>query len=230
MTSGATPRSPGRTPVRRPTRGRRPAGADTRSEIVDAARRAFAEHGYDGASLRGIARAAGVDPSLVHHYFDGKAALFAETMEIGLDPQAVVDGVLAGDAEELGVRAVRTFFRVWDSPQRRPQLVALLRSAVTHEEAGRVLREFLAGEVFGRMVVQARMARDGGEPRATPEEQRRAGLAAAQMLGVAVLRYVVRLPALSEAPLEDLVPPLAATVQGYLVPRPDEDYNSLGDE
>lgn len=224
--------SPGREP-RAPqarARGRRPAGADTRADILVAARSAFAQQGYDGATLRGIARTAGVDPSLVHHYFDGKAALFAETMEIGIDPAAVVARVVAGDPAQVGLRAARSFFTIWDSPDRQPQLVALLRSAVTHEDAGTVLREYLVAEVFGRMVVQLRLAREGGPSAPTPDEQRRAGLAAAQMVGVAVMRYVVRLPAVSEAPPQVLVPPLAATLQGYLVPEPPDRYNSLGDE
>ncbi len=221
--------SPGRAPRAR-SRGRRPAGADTRADILAAARSAFAEHGYDRATLRGIARTAGVDPSLVHHYFDGKAALFAETMDIGIDPAAVVARIVAGDPGQVGTRAVHSFFTIWDSPERQPQLVALLRSAVTHQDAGTVLREYLVREVFGRMVLQLRLDREGGPPVATPDEQRRAGLAAAQMLGVAVMRYVVRLPALSEAPPDVLVPPLAATLQGYLVQPGAHGYNSLGDE
>lgn len=224
--------SPGREP-RAPqarARGRRPAGADTRADILAAARSAFAQQGYDRATLRGIARTAGVDPSLVHHYFDGKAALFAETMEIGIDPAAVVARIVAGDPAQVGTRAVRSFFTIWDSPERQPQLVALLRSAVTHQDAGTVLREYLVREVFGRMVLEVRIAREGGPPVPTPDEQRRAALAAAQMLGVAVMRYVVRLPALSEAPLEVLVPPLAATLQAYLVQEHPDEYNSLGDE
>jgi AcrR family transcriptional regulator len=225
MSPGREPRSP-----RARARGRRPAGADTRADILAAARTAFAEQGYDRATLRGIARTAGVDPSLVHHYFDGKPALFAETMEIGIDPATVVGRIVAGDPAEVGTRAARTFFTLWDSPERQPQLVALLRSAVTHEGAGRVLREYLVGEVTGRILLEVRLARDGGPPLLSAEEQRRAGLAAAQMLGVAVMRYVVRLPSLSDVPLEVLVPPLAATLQAYLVQGRTSGYNSLGDE
>jgi AcrR family transcriptional regulator len=75
--------------------GRRPGRRDTRAEIVDAARAAFTERGYDGASLRGIAREAGVDPSLVHHYFDGKAALFVAALDLPADPRAVKEQVEA---------------------------------------------------------------------------------------------------------------------------------------
>ena len=75
--------------------GRRPGHRDTRSEIVDAARAAFTERGYEGASLRGIARDASVDPSLVHHYFDGKAALFVAALDLPADPRAIKEQVEA---------------------------------------------------------------------------------------------------------------------------------------
>lgn len=211
-----SPRAPS---PRTPGRGRRPAGADTRADILAAARAAFAEQGYDRASLRGIAREARVDPALVHHYFEGKAALFAEVVQIGVDPRAVVDRVVVGDPGLVGERAVRAFLAVWDDPSRRPQFVALVRSAVAHEAAARMIREFLAGEVFGRIVVAVRRAQHGGPERPTPEEATRAGLAAAQMLGVGVMRYVVELPALVDASPEDLVTLLGATLQRYLVPE-----------
>lgn len=87
---------------------------------------------------------------------------------------------------------------------------ALVRSALTHEEAARVLREFLVAEVFGRIVLHFRLGDDSTSPPVlSPEETRRAGLAAAQMMGLAIMRYVIGFPALAEAPAEELVPPLA---------------------
>lgn len=196
-------------------RGRRPAADDTRGSIVLVAREEFAEKGYDATSLRGIARTAGVDPSLLHHYWDGKAALFAETMEISVSPSVVVPRVVDGPPEQVGERAVRAFLSLWDAPERRPQLVALLRSAVTHEAAARSLREFLAGEIFGRIAAGVR----GAAP-APPDEALRTGLAASQMLGFAVMRYVVRLPAVADAPAEEVVTLLGPTLQRYLAPGP----------
>ncbi len=72
--------------------GRRPGNADTRGEIIEAAKRVFAAKGYDGASLRAVAREAEVDPALVHHYFDGKASLFVAAMALPFDPRTVQDG------------------------------------------------------------------------------------------------------------------------------------------
>jgi AcrR family transcriptional regulator len=195
-------------------RGRRPGGPDTRAAIVDAARSSFAAKGYDKASLRGIARDAGVDPALVHHYFDGKAALFAETMAVPVNPAEVIGRVLEGDRDRLGWRLVETFLTVWEPPERREALVALARSSMTSEEAARMLREFLGREVFGRVAASTGAA----------DPQLRGALAASQMIGLVMARYVVRLPGLADASRAELVEHLGPVLQRYLVderPRPE---------
>ena len=195
------------------SRGRRPAGADTRLAIVDAAREEFARKGYEATSLRGVARSAGVDPALVHHYFDGKSGLFAAVMEIPLDPSTVISGVLTAPREDLGATVVRTFLEVWDTPDVNERLVGLVRSAVTHDDAARMMREFLTREIFGRLVHEVRV-RDGrlGDP----GEDLAAGLAASQMVGLAMLRYVIGHPPVVDAAVEDLVALAGPTLQRYL--------------
>ncbi len=195
-------------------RGRRPGGPDTRAAIVDAARSSFAAKGYDKASLRGIARDAGVDPALVHHYFDGKAALFAETMAVPVNPSEVIERVLEGDQERLGWRLVDTFLTVWEPPERREALVALVRSSMTSEEAARMLREFLGREVFGRIATSTGAA----------DPQLSGSLAASQMIGLVIARYVVRVPGVATASRAELIERLGPVLQGYLVddsPRPE---------
>jgi AcrR family transcriptional regulator len=195
-------------------RGRRPGGPDTRAAIVDAARSSFAAKGYDKSSLRGIARDAGVDPALVHHYFDGKAALFAETMAVPVNPAEVIAHVIAGDRDRLGWRLVETFLAVWEPPERREAIVALARSSMSSEEAARMLREFLGREVFGRIAVST----------GASDAQLRGALAASQMIGLVMARYVVRVPGLAEASPADLVEHLGPVLQGYLVdgsPQPE---------
>lgn len=221
--------STGRTPAR-PPRGRRPAGVDTRADIVAAARTAFAEAGYQATSMRHIARRAGVDPALVHHYFEGKAALFAEIVQIRVDPSVVVQAIVDGDRDGVGERAVRSFFEVWDSAEQRPMFAALLRSALADEHSARTLREFLAQEVFGRIVLQMRPAGASAARALSAAEAQRAGLAAAQMSGMALMRYVIALPALADAPAEELIPPLARTMQRYLVNDAKQEYISSHDE
>jgi AcrR family transcriptional regulator len=197
-------------------RGRRPGGVDTRAAIVDAARTDFAAQGYDGTSVRGVARRAGVDPALVHHYFGGKAALFAAVMDIPTDPAALIGRVVEGPPAQVGERLVRAFLTVWDSADGQQRFSALIRSAVTHEEASRVLREFLTREVFGRVVDS--MAAEGKERESRHELELRAGLAASQMVGLALMRYIVRFPAVVTASHDDLVAQLGPTLQRYLAP------------
>jgi AcrR family transcriptional regulator len=69
--------------------GRRPGKVSARDDIIRAARETFAEEGYDGTSLRAVARAAGVDAALIHHYFEGKAGLFMAAMTLPFDPREV---------------------------------------------------------------------------------------------------------------------------------------------
>ena len=194
-------------------RGRRPGGVDTRQAIVEAARVDFAEQGYDGTSLRGIARRAEVDPALVHHYFGGKPQLFAAVMDIPADPAALISAVVDGPRDQVGEALVRTFLAVWDSPDGRQRFQALMRAAVTHDEATRMLREFLTREVFGRVV---RALADDGEPSADLEL--RAGLAASQMVGLAMMRYIVEFPAVVDADHDELAALVGPAIQRYLAP------------
>ncbi|GAA1780871.1 MAG: TetR family transcriptional regulator [Actinobacteria bacterium] len=193
-------------------RGRRPAGSDTRGEIVEAARAEFAERGYDAASLRGIARRAGVDSALVHHYFAGKPALFTEVMTVPVDPAYLVETVIGQPRERVGEALVATFLGIWDSPEGQERFAALARSVLTHEEAARMLREFLVREVFAKVAV----AHNPGLDPATAEL--RATLAAGQLLGMAMLRYLLRFPALRRATVPELIAEVGPVIQRYLAP------------
>ena len=194
-------------------RGRRPAGEDTRAEILDAARAEFSLRGYDASSLRAIARLAEVDPALVHHYFDGKAALFVEAMSIPVNPVFLIDAILAGPREGVGERLAATFFDIWDSPPGRERLVALIRSAVSHEDAARMLREFLTREVFAKVALSI----------GVPQPHLRAGMAAAQMIGVAMMRYVIGSEPVVGASTDEIVALVGPTLQRYLAdPNPGD--------
>jgi AcrR family transcriptional regulator len=191
-------------PARR--RGRRPAGEDRRGDILAAARAEFASRGYDATTLRGVARVAAVDARLVHHYFEGKDALFTAAFELPLRrPHDLFGPVLAAGPDGVGERLVRMFLRVWDAPEGRQRVVALLGASATSEAGSRMLREFLTAQVFGP--IAAALGDDEAELRAT--------LAASQM-GLVVARYVVRLEPLASAAEEDLVAVLAPTLQRYL--------------
>ncbi len=196
MTGTAARRGPGR-----------PAdGGDRRTAILDAAREHFAERGYTGASVRGIARTAGVDPALVHHYFGTKEQVFVAAMELPFDPAEQLPQVLAGDPAGTGERLVRLFLSVWEQPGFRTPMLGLLRSALTGEQGAATLREFVGSALLSRVAVAV------GQ-----DDPVRVQAAAAQMIGVVMLRHVVRIEPLASAPVEDVVALIAPVVQHHLL-------------
>lgn len=190
--------------------GRRPGSADTRGEILDVARREFADKGYDGASVRGIARAASVDPALIHHFFGSKEQVFVAAMALPVDPGDVLPDVLDGDPALLGERFARVFLGLWSAPEFREPMLALLRSATTSERGATMLREFVGSAMLGRLV----QGLDG------PDVAMRASTAAAHLVGIVMLRYVIKIPALVAATDEEIIALVAPTLQRYLSPPP----------
>lgn len=190
-------------------RGRRAGGGDTRAEIVDVARGLFATKGYDGTSVRAVARESGVDPALVHHYFAGKAGLFVEVLGIPPGIEGEIAAAVAGPREGAGERVVRTFLRVWDSPEGRSRFQAMVGAVATHEEAARLLQEFVVRTVLARL---AERFAEGGAV-----SELAVASAGAQLVGMGLMRYVVRVPAMVEAEPEEIVALLAPNVQRLLV-------------
>jgi AcrR family transcriptional regulator len=192
----------GQRPGRRP--GRRPGAADTRGEILAAARRTFAEKGFDKATVRGIAREAGVDPALVHHYFAGKEGVFAAAMALPVTPDEVIPRLLAGPREEMGERLVRFILSVTSDAEARQPVLALVRTAMTNEKAAGMIREFITHALLLRV----------SEALDIPPIRMEAAFS--QMFGVVLMRYVLRLEPLASADVEELVALLAPTIQRYL--------------
>lgn len=196
-------------------RGRRPGGEDTRAAIIAAARSEFAQRGYDGTSLRGVAREAGVDAKLVHHYFDGKTELFAEVLAFPVDPSVLIERLMTAPREDLGEALVRVFLSVWDNPVGRQRFAAMFAAAAANEEHARMVREFVGREIFVRLIERLR---EGVEPDDASTIELRAALGAAQLIGMGVLRYVVQIPALAQASDDEIVAILGPTLQRHLIP------------
>jgi AcrR family transcriptional regulator len=187
--------------------GRRPGNPDTREAILKASREAFAERGYDAASIRQIATGAGVDPALVHHYFGNKEQLFLESVQVPFDPREVVPLILGGERDAIGERMIRTFLMVWDSP-RGATAVALLRSAVTNEWSARMLREFVVTQVLRRAVKELGLE--------SPDGPLRASLVASQILGLATARYILKVEPLASATPDQVAAAIGPTIQRYI--------------
>lgn len=200
--SATAPPDPGAAPRRR---GRRSGGADTRAGLLAAARVEFADRGFDGATVRRIAERAGVDPAMVNHWFGGKEKLFLAALDLPLEPAQVREHLVSGPGDTVGERIVRTFLTVWDTGGGSP-MAAVLRSVAGHEAAARMLREYVGKAIL------VPVTRVHSPDR--PDE--RGALVAAQLIGLAMIRYVVHLEPLASAPPEDLVAAVGPTVQRYL--------------
>ncbi|WP_314242444.1 TetR/AcrR family transcriptional regulator [Streptomyces kutzneri] len=181
-------------------------GPGTQERIRLAAREVFAERGYDKTSVRGIAKVAGVDPALVHHYFGSKDDLFAAAIEVSIEPALVVPAIIGEGPDGIGERLARYFLGVWENPVTRVPLLAVIRSALTHEAAAKVLRQLVLRRVLERVAADLDV----------PDPTFRAELAASHMVGIAILRYVVQVEPLASADPEKIVALVAPTLQRYL--------------
>jgi AcrR family transcriptional regulator len=188
--------------------GRRPGSADTRSEILAAARAEFASRGYEKATVRGIARAANVDSALVHHYFGSKDRVFLAAMEFPIDPSAILDQVSAGDPAHVGERLARLAVTLWEVPEIRDRMVAMLRAVASNDEMAALLREFARTMLVGRIAALL----------PGPEAELRVELAVSQIIGLAMTRYVIRIEPVASAEPEALIGFLAPVLQRHLVP------------
>ncbi|MET9474005.1 TetR family transcriptional regulator [Streptomyces sp. NPDC002917] len=205
---GSGPHDPAERPKRRgrPARTAETTGPGARERILEAARTEFAERGYDKTSIRGIAKKAGVDAALVHHYFGTKDEVFAAAIEVSFEPALVIPAILSGGTNGLGERLARYFIGVWENPASRAPLLAIMRSALTHEAAAKVLRGFVLRRLLERIA----------ESLDVPDATFRAELAASHMIGIAMLRYVIKAEPLASAEPEKIVAMVAPTLQRYL--------------
>ncbi|MEV8374189.1 TetR family transcriptional regulator [Kribbella sp. NPDC056861] len=188
------------------TPGRRPGGPDTRGEILKAARESFASKGFATTSLRAVAREAGVDAALVHHYFASKDELFIESMALPIDPRQVAARILDGPTDQLGRRVITVFLAVWESPDGQQRMKALLRSVVSSDDVARTMREGIA-----RLILQP-----VGQALGVPDAELRVALVASQLMGLAMIRYIVELEPIAATDVADLIDRMAPAIQHYL--------------
>jgi AcrR family transcriptional regulator len=186
--------------------GRRPGTSDTRDQILAVARRRFATRGYDATSLRGIATDAKVDPALLIHYFGTKEGLFTAATGLPTGLSEVFAGQQGQTLRDFAESLVRSYLGFVDSDQSRNAILALVRSAVSNEKAAAMLREFLAAELLP--VIASRTGHENAPLRA--------GLVAAQLMGVAMLRHVVRLDPVARATPDEIVALVAPVIEHYL--------------
>lgn len=175
----------------------------TRATILEAARRRFAADGFRKATIRAIAADAAIDPSMVMRYYGSKDGLFAAAVDIQLD----LPDLSEPPADQLGEVVVSRFVTLWEQPPGDEILLTLLRAAAADDE---VATDRIR-HVFAEQVMPAVLR--AGDPQDAPH---RAGLVVTQLLGLALCRYILRLPPVVAMTREQLVRDVGATVQRYL--------------
>ncbi|WP_174262155.1 TetR family transcriptional regulator [Mycobacterium gallinarum] len=193
----------------RKRRGRRQGDPVSREAVLAAAKVRFAAEGYEKTTLRSIADDANVDPSMVLYLFGSKADLFREALRLIIDPAALVAALSGGadDEPDIGTRMVRTYLRIWESPDTGPSMVAMLQSATSNSDAHDAFRAFMQNYVL----TAVSDVLGGGD-----EARLRAMLAASQLVGAAVLRYVMKVAPMATLSGDEMVRLLAPTVTRYL--------------
>jgi AcrR family transcriptional regulator len=171
----------------------------TKAVILTAARERFAESGYEAATIRAIAADANIDPSMVMRYFGNKDQLFAAAAEFDLR----FPDLSEVSPDELGRALVTHFLTRWEEDD---ALVVLLRSSTTNAEAALRMKDIFAAQLMPAIV------------KFVPDDApRRAGLIATQVLGMALCRFVLRLPPVVAMSSEELVEWLGPTLQRYAI-------------
>jgi AcrR family transcriptional regulator len=185
----------------------------SRDAVLAAAKRRFATEGYEKTTLRAIAQDAHVDPSMVLYLFGSKEELFRESLRLILDPDVLVAALTGSDEADIGTRMVRAYLQMWETPDSAASMRAMLQSATSNADAQEAFRGFMQNYVL----TAVSGALGGGE-----HARLRAMLAASQLVGVAMLRYIMEVPPLATLSGDEVVRLIAPTVTRYLTASADE--------
>jgi AcrR family transcriptional regulator len=199
------------TAKRNPTRHRGPRDEPgvMLERITAAARASFAQNGWAGTTLRGVAREVGVDPALVHYYFSSKEELLDASTR---PPQEWLDSIARTNSvpiRDRGEAMVRNVIWGWEQPQIRETLSSILTTAAHEPRTREKLRAFVTASLLPAIA-----DRIEGEERSV-----RAALIATQVLGLVMMRWVWEIEPLASLPDDELVALVAPTIQRYLTGR-----------
>jgi AcrR family transcriptional regulator len=197
--------------TRTPRTGRRPGTSSTQQQILEAAGKLFLERGYQGATMRGIAQEAGVDASLIVHFFGSKLNLFAEAVKWPFEPDEEMPKLFADGRRNVGRNLVALMLRTWEEQGKRSPVLTLLGAAVNDSEAAAMLGEFVRDPLFAPLL----------ERLGTDQPDLRAGLVASQLVGLGLARYALSLEPLASAPPPQVVDWVAPNIQRYLTGKLD---------
>lgn len=185
----------------RPRRGPRARGEATRGLILAQACEAFAQHGGSGASIRSIATSAGVDPALVHYFFGDKQSLIREAIR-----HLCVDQAFErfDPARPLWEELAEWYLGMWEDPVSGSRMQGLLHLAMTDGDAAAAIVDFIGERLMPHLSNQFAPG---------PDQEARCAMLAAKLFGIAVYRYVLKMPWLVHLSARELA--RLADLQGY---------------
>lgn len=184
----------------------------SRDAVLRAAKRQFAARGYDKTTLRAIADDARVDPAMILYLFGSKAALFRASMELVL-PADLLTTEIAEKDDDLGRRVVRAYLGIWEQPDTAASMASMVQSATSNSDANDAFRGFL----HDYLLTAVSSALGGGD-----EARLRAMLAATNLVGTAMLRYIMRVPPLSSLGVDEVAGLVGPAVHRFLTAPADE--------
>jgi AcrR family transcriptional regulator len=170
--------------------------------VLAAARQAFEEHGYAATSLREVARRAGVDASLIVHFYGSKAGLLTEVVQWPSDPDQTIERITAEGPEQIGYRLARIFIDSWENNGTGTSVLMLLHAAIADPKAASLLREFLKAKLIEPVLSYL----DADRPAL------RATLLTGQLFGFGITHYLLDLDDLSATP-DEIAEVLGRTLQ-----------------
>ena len=207
-------RRPGRPRRRGPRRrlgegGSRP--SSTQEAILTAARESFLTQGYEGTTIRAVARAAGVDPALVSYYFGSKGDLFGAAVNLRTRASQEIATAINGDLLSAGPRLVRLSLTAWDDADDGATFRTLLQWMAADIRSPEAIQNYATEQIATPM---AEALKQSGLSGISARE--RATLAGSQLVGLAMIRYVLRLEPIASASIDHLAEVVGPTIQRYL--------------
>ena len=201
-----------------PHSGRRSGASNTREDIVRAAQKLFAERGYHGATMRAIASEARVDPALIHHFFSSKEGVFSAAIGDFFHVDQIVDKVLQPDGTGVGQKLIRSFMDLWNRQESQDPMLAVVRSAVSHADAEALLEDSVVRRTIGQIV----------EHTASTHQSLRTTLIGSEIIGLIMMRYVLKIEPLASAPDEVVARAIGPAIDRYLTLDLDVPQDYLG--
>jgi AcrR family transcriptional regulator len=160
--------------------------AQTRADILSAARRRFATEGFERSTLRAIAADVGVDAALVIRYFGSKQDLFATATDFTIE----LPDLSGAAPDDIADMLLPRYFAVWEEDH---TFLALLRAAMTSRIAADTLNQTLAKHVAPTLMG------------ATPDNHlQRIALTDAFVIGLATTRSILANPPVANLSREEL--------------------------